>query len=538
MKGVKCFGVLSVLFIMVCALFVPSSSANALKHNLTGVELGYRHLGFAIDNGDGTYRYQTQRPSDSNYYPVNYNGVINLYATGSAFYPEFENYKLSNNFSFLNLYKDGESCSVNTNGGAIRTMNNLQSVYYSNTKVGAYYSLGYYLELFSPETAAISSNSSDVCRIHDKFGVNKPSFNSGSLNNIVGYLTCGMSNGASCSGIWDARDYINNEILPDYFYTTDGIYFNKSIQSVDGNVYSNNFSFNQVFDGDYDYISKFSHLSFPIGNIDYFTNSDNLYTGRQFKFTGSIMFEGSFTWNPSIQETGSFSIYFSGMTKYGSSVSRSYQCSTNLVDVPSASYRELQYTCEFSLDSSYLYFFPFIIIDNTGSNFDSNDSYVWETNARWYFNSSFWVTDNDETLGNSFDPEITGGSHAAGAPYLPEDSPGTVSDFFDSLVNLFHFNFINPFSPLFDMFNSGETCASIPTLAGMLHSEESTVCPWFDSSIRNIVTPVLSIASMMLIFGFAVRWLGSSSGNMMTDSANEEVSNQGGKWGHFKKGGT
>lgn len=87
------------------------------------------------------------------------------------------------------------------------------------------------------------------------------------------------------------------------------------------------------------------------------------------------------------------------------------------------------------------------------------------------------------------------------------------------------------------MFSDNNSCASIPTISSMIHSDESQVCPWFDSSIRNIVTPVLGLSSMMLVFGFAVRWLGSSSGNLFEDSSNEEVSNQGGRWGHFKKGG-
>ena len=85
------------------------------------------------------------------------------------------------------------------------------------------------------------------------------------------------------------------------------------------------------------------------------------------------------------------------------------------------------------------------------------------------------------------------------------------------MTGLFSFDFINPFAPIFNLFNN-DSCAQIPTLASMLHSNETQVCPWFDSSVRNITTPVLGLSSMMLVFGFVVRWLGSRSGNFIEDS--------------------
>lgn len=75
---------------------------------------------------------------------------------------------------------------------------------------------------------------------------------------------------------------------------------------------------------------------------------------------------------------------------------------------------------------------------------------------------------------------------------------------------IFNFNLINPFTPLFLLFNSGDSCVSIPTLASWLHTEQTSVCPFFPSSVRTIVTPVLGISSMMLLFGFAMRWLGGN----------------------------
>lgn len=136
------------------------------------------------------------------------------------------------------------------------------------------------------------------------------------------------------------------------------------------------------------------------------------------------------------------------------------------------------------------------------------------------------------------DPDTYGGSGSiSGNGSFPNVAPGIArvdsenADWFSSLTNLFGFSFINPFAPLFNMFTDQSQCASIPILAGMLHAESSFYCPWFSSETRSILTPVLSIASVMLIFGFAVRWLSSSSGNMFEDQTTH-------KWGNTQfKGG-
>lgn len=75
---------------------------------------------------------------------------------------------------------------------------------------------------------------------------------------------------------------------------------------------------------------------------------------------------------------------------------------------------------------------------------------------------------------------------------------------------VFSFSVFNPFLPLFSMFNVNQ-CVSIPTLSNMLGSSETQYCSWFNGTTRGILTPVMSIASVMLIFGFVIRWLGGSS---------------------------
>lgn len=83
--------------------------------------------------------------------------------------------------------------------------------------------------------------------------------------------------------------------------------------------------------------------------------------------------------------------------------------------------------------------------------------------------------------------------------------------------SMFSFTFLNPFIGIFELFNDSG-CVSIPTIAGMVGSDETTYCPWFDSSVRNILTPVFGLSSMILIFGFAVRWLGSSGDAVTVNS--------------------
>lgn len=79
----------------------------------------------------------------------------------------------------------------------------------------------------------------------------------------------------------------------------------------------------------------------------------------------------------------------------------------------------------------------------------------------------------------------------------------------NKLGSLFSFTAFNPFSGLFGLFTGGG-CKPIPTIGKMLNKPDATYCPWFPSNVRSILTPVLGISSMMLIFGFFMRWLSGS----------------------------
>ena len=87
-----------------------------------------------------------------------------------------------------------------------------------------------------------------------------------------------------------------------------------------------------------------------------------------------------------------------------------------------------------------------------------------------------------------------------------KDRENKGNDQSNKLGNLFSFTAFNPFSGLFGLFTGGG-CKPIPTIGKMLNKPDATYCPWFPNNVRSILTPVLGISSMMLIFGFFVRWL-------------------------------
>ncbi len=81
----------------------------------------------------------------------------------------------------------------------------------------------------------------------------------------------------------------------------------------------------------------------------------------------------------------------------------------------------------------------------------------------------------------------------------------------DQMAGLFDFTFVNPFYFLAAGFTPGNTCVSIPTIAGMLNTDQTTFCPFFSQETRNIVTPVLTMFTMIILFGFLVSWLGGNA---------------------------
>ena len=153
--------------------------------------------------------------------------------------------------------------------------------------------------------------------------------------------------------------------------------------------------------------------------------------------------------------------------------------------------------------------------------------YLWSYNGtRFVLFDSFTVTTNydDTPASEPFGRDIDGGDVDSAPGFLSDGADTSQVDWFYSLTQMFSFTAINPFAPIFTMFSDPDNgCVHIPTIAGMLGATSDSVCPFFNSSIRSIVTPVFMLVGNMILFGFFVRWLGASSGNFFEDSATESL---------------
>lgn len=229
----------------------------------------------------------------------------------------------------------------------------------------------------------------------------------------------------------------------------------------------------------------------------------------------------------------SFDVYYdSGEVFYHDSVS---SCSIDdnygfLILNPDLSvmgaYTGFLVTCDFTPSVDVSYFSSSLSIYG-GSSFNPSSFLSYSSSDGLYFAASYLVTDNDDTWSGQNISPIPTGEDIENAPGYSQlygsSSPVCVpGDFSCNLSNLFSFSIFNPFAPIFNLFTTGQSCASIPIIAGMLHAESDQYCSWFPLSVRNVLTPVFSLASVMLLFGFIVRWLGASSGNFFEDAGHIE----------------
>lgn len=91
-----------------------------------------------------------------------------------------------------------------------------------------------------------------------------------------------------------------------------------------------------------------------------------------------------------------------------------------------------------------------------------------------------------------------------------QDRENQGSEDANKAAGIFDFNLLNPFGALFEFFIGSQNCASIPTLARWVHSDTSTVCSWWSSDVISVLTPVFGISSIILLFGFFIKWLRGS----------------------------
>lgn len=526
MKGVnKCYGLLLVFFIMLGLSLNVSSDVSAYKYSVDTIPFGY----VASD--------YTPRSSNFN------SGHFLLYKPFSFSIPDGLDYEFhSRNIPYYFNAVEGDwsfqhGCVWLDGHDMIRVSGS--SVYTSYTYAFPYY-----------DSSVIHySNSHQV---------------GGSVSDIEPFISCNQLYESPLSfQIGSFPPYVfgspNYRSYPPYRYNYNGIYVRDSNTS-DGLNASTRFDFGDLFlpEGDnsvaYNIPSQFHSITLPLGFI---TSNYSNFHNVSFSVRGSFMFDSDdpsvdqFILNENFNPTLTI-ISHPSAHNYplgggdNQSYSNDYNCSYNLIthfNEPDIFPYELSFRCDSVVDlSNWSYISSYDSLEyNLGftvdfKNFSSADSYIWDFPATNMLLSSFYViTDNDPSADpsgkSSFTDYRIAGNEKDNAPGSVSSSLNSNVDFLSSLSNLFNFSFINPFMPIFGMFASSDSCVNIPILSGMLHSDSSQVCPFFDSNVRNILTPVFTLSSMMLVFGFAVRWLGSGSGNMFTD----DIKDTGGNYSLFNK---
>lgn len=331
--------------------------------------------------------------------------------------------------------------------------------------------------------------------------------------------------------------------LEPYWYQIGGSFLRDN-RTVDGFHHGDKLDFKYMFKNE-EIPNQFYELNIPLGVAP--ADFGRITVGRQ------IVIQGEFLWDSANPNMTSFNIssdinftaIMSGYSSNSDWVSENVQsqvvdCNWDVHRNPNANEYPvvMSYTCpissQYNLDPDYT---VFEIRLNGGDN-----NWLWDYPAtNWLYDASFVTTDGDNTPGTPFGEPYKSGKDI-------DDAPGAVTanlndnsinidgiNYTASLIHLFGFSLINPFAPLFNLFTAQDSCVQIPTIAGMIHSNETEICPWFSTNTRNIVTPVLGLSSMMLVFGFVVRWLGGSSGNMFVDDDIKDTGHNFQLWG--KKGG-
>lgn len=501
MKGVnKCFWFYAILMAVLPALFSASLPVNvsALKHDVKAIPIYSDYIFTGGSTASSSYSASNPGFSilwNNQYSPSNFHPVIN-----TVFYSKYlSNSSLCGYMS--NQYNNGYwSYSWGSDYGF-------------NYRFSSY--RGFVTDSSYPDDFAKAQ-----CQQTFPFGTANP--------NALGRL---VSNHPS----FDSSTIPNNQIglsqLLPYYYDYSHFYVSgTSVTSANTGIsYYSNFKMSDI-SSDHDLISKFSYLRIPLGTWNE-SKEGALTSGRSIEFHGMFNFPGvtsmddttGFSWASDFITNGTFRLEFDGANHLDRASSLFYgeNADCSLTRIYTESSMQLEYTCSLTLSRNYEQASMYIEIKNYGS-------YIFETTSDWTWSGFYVTTDHDSTPGADFNDDPTGNNLdvAPGNPYsIMNESEGDDGNFFDHLVNLFGFSFINPFAPLFTMFTDSSTCANIPIIAGMLHANESSYCSWFSSDTRTILTPVLSISAMMLVFGFAVRWLSSSSGNMFEDQTTHKASN-------------
>lgn len=481
MKGKIC-GLLSALFITLGFSLSVSSNVNAAKHPVK-----YIPISSEASFSGNSVGYNTENPAFSIQWNSTYMPSISFFNLNRDHYFGSHFVSSSNKCEYGRV-----SPSIGDNYSSVPAIINGYEFYWRLPSYRYFYNESIYPQQYTVAQCMQTLPFGSV----NSFGniSSHPSFDDSSLVNIP---------------LTDRFPYLG--LLP-YYYDYDSFYVSDSaIDTSTGITYTNSLKMSEITG--FSPVTDFKDLVIPLGSV----NSEvtgSFTSGRSVKFDGVFDFSGegnTFSWG-NFDGNEHFELRYSGRSDslpnnfYGS-----VPCTTNFISLDLNNFYQLEFSCSlivpYDVSNDQLYFW----LDLHATD------YLFHTNADWSFGASYFITDNDETPGGVWGHSPTGNNLSSAPGSAASLIPGN-EDFFSSITNMFGFNFINPFAPLFEMFSNNNSCANIPTIAGMIHAENSQICPWFDSTTRNIVTPVFGIASMMLVFGFAVRWLGARSGNMFEDS--------------------
>lgn len=500
MKGLKCTVFLT-LFVLCVPLLLISSDVNAKRYNILAIPITSDESVSTFGGGIQNVPFSIIWNDFSGVNGPNFRPNINVKDTARFF-------NSSNNES-LNI------CKYNGHRG--------NGVEYSNGVLS--WQIGSYLNFYQGQSIDFNYFNIAKCQQATEFGavgygnIPHPDFDEDSFYGLTPITT----------GFYKS-------LLP-YYYDFSHIYLSDDAVDYDGVHYKASLKMSDVTNGEI--VSKFSNLTIPLGTAQ--TNiTGDMTEGRQIEFDGVFQFPGasmsnpsSFSWSPIFLERGHFWLTVKGFTSEDDSepFTTNIDCNLTTRQIQDSSLGideiQIQYTCPYTFEKTFLDDNVYFNL-NIGMPYDTPQPnereqwYVFSTNSDWVYTTAFVITDNDPTPASEPWNRAPTGNNLKEAPgsAIPAMEQGSASDadWFSSLVNLFGFSFINPFAPIFNLFADQSSCAQIPTIANMINAEETQVCPWFSSSTRNIATPVLGLASIMLVFGFVVRWLGARSGNLFEDS--------------------
>lgn len=571
MKGNKCFGLLLLLSIMFGLSLSVSSDTNALKYPISTLSFGsptyqFRKLNY-FDNNQEYYGYFVK------------NNDLSIYSS--------RNESFSNGFNFPHTWRFTGSLDESTNSCSIPSFTSGNSDYYTDGVYNAslsgssseVYSIldplytsnsfGYFdsqnildpidspfdlsIPLYSQLSDSSYFTSDSLCYIQD-YDYNTISSSADPFPSIPKFDFSSLTNIPLVNG---RLEYLKSD---PYVYQFDKLYLSATDQ-INGVYYTKNgLSMSEIFGVNVPSFSIFTmNLNEFIQSSNFLSpdDSDSSVTERVYSFIidGFIQFDSDYTlgenagvilgvdnyYNPYLLSSdnnieSSFSINNHDIYELPS-VHSDILCDLSENHSSTSVSDSIYFKCSYNpvLENAFSEEINFRFL-NLSLSFNGDSLNSWNYNSFLNTDGDYKFIDFNIITNNDYSDSGWSGS-SSGSGGNPGSAPGningsytgggsgssSVADYFSSLRDLFNFNIFNPFLPLMNMFSDQSSCANIPIIAGMIHSEETQVCPWFPQSVRQILTPVISLASAMLVFGFFVRWLGASSGNFFEDSRGEVI---------------